>query len=367
MAPILWIAWCLLGQATSDVRFVKVDGGTEIVAPLSATLQAKVPAGKLTQDQGEEWLRLCVVDAKSGKTGPPMFGAYQRRGPELVFRPRFALEPGQLYRVYFADAKQAVTADYRMPSLAPATPARVVKVFPTGDVLPANHLKFYIYFSQPMRGGQAMFKQFAILDEDGKEVYDPWLHDEIWDEEASCLILYIHPGRIKWGILLRELLGPVLRPDRRYTLVVRGGILDAEGRPTGKDFTKSFRTTAEDRERINVEDWKHTPPTAGTREPLTLQLPKSIDHRSLGRFLAVADESGKPVAGTIEIGKEEKSWLFRPAQPWSQQEYRVRVYPRMEDVAGNTPLRPFDSDLKAALAPSPRLHLVFRPSVAGTR
>src|SRR5260370_27743479 len=85
MASLLWIAWCLLGQATSDVRFVKVDGGTEIVAPLSAALQAKVPAGKLTQDQGEEWLRLCVVDAKSGKTGPPMFGAYLPRGPDLVF------------------------------------------------------------------------------------------------------------------------------------------------------------------------------------------------------------------------------------------------------------------------------------------
>jgi hypothetical protein len=163
------------------------------------------------------------------------------------------------------------------------------------------------------------------------------------------------------------LLGPVLLPDRRYTLVVRGAILDAEGRPMGKDFTKSFRTTAEDRERIKVEDWKHTPPTAGTREPLTLQLPKSIDHRSLGRFLAVADESAKPVAGTIEIGKEEKSWLFRPAQPWSQQEYRVRVDPRMEDVAGNSPLRPFDVDLKAGPPPLPRLHIEFRPSAAGPR
>src|SRR5260370_33949146 len=89
MASLLWIAWCLLGQATSDVRFVKVDGGTEIVAPLSAALQAKVPAGKLTQDQGEEWLRLCGVDPKSGKTGPPLFEAHRRPRPALMLRPAF--------------------------------------------------------------------------------------------------------------------------------------------------------------------------------------------------------------------------------------------------------------------------------------
>jgi hypothetical protein len=367
MAQLFCIAWCLFGQTPAEVRFAKVNDGMEVVAPLSAALQAKLPSGKLTQDQGEEWLRVCLVDAKSGKTGPPMFGAYQRRGPHLVFRPRFALEPGQLYRAYVGDVKEAATTDYRMPSLAPATPAYVVKVFPTGDVLPANHLKFYIYFSQPMRGGQAMFKQFAIVDEDSKEVYDPWLHDEIWDEEANCLILYIHPGRIKWGILLRELLGPVLLPERRYTLVVRGAILDAEGRPMGKDFTKSFRTTAEDRERIKVEDWKHKPPRSGTRDPLTVLFPKSMDHRSLGRFLSIADAAGKRVVGSIEIGKEEKSWSFRPAQLWSEQEYRVTVDPRMEDVAGNTPARPFDADLKAASPLPPRLHFQFRSLAAAAR
>lgn len=367
MAYLFCFSWCLLGQAPGDVRFAKVVDGMEVVAPLSAGQQVQVPAGKLTQDQGEEWLRVCLVDANSGKTGPPMFGAYQRRGLDLVFRPRFALEPGQLYRAYFGDAKQAVTADHRVPSLAPATPAHVVKVFPTGDVLPANHLKFYIYFSQPMRGGQAMFKQFAILDEDGKEVYDPWLHDEIWDEASNCLILYIHPGRIKWGILLRELLGPVLLPDRRYTLVVRGAILDAEGRPMGKDFAKSFRTTAEDRERIKVEDWKLSAPRVETREALAVHFSKAIDHRSLGRFLTIVDESGKVVDGKIEIGKDEKSWSFFPVQPWSGQEYRLTVDKRCEDVAGNTPLRPFDADLKVAPPPAPRCDVVFRPTAARIR
>jgi hypothetical protein len=367
MASLFCVAWCLLGQAPADVRFLTIEGTIEVSAPLSTALQAKLPPGKLTQDQGEEWLRVCLVNAKSGKAGPPMLGAYQRRGDDLVFRPRFALENGQLYRAHFGTEKQAITVDHRLPSLAPAAAARVVKVYPTGDVLPANHLKFYIYFSQPMRGGQAIFKQFAILDADGKEVIDPWLHDEIWDEEANCLILYIHPGRIKWGILLRELLGPVLLPGRRYTLVVRGEMLDAEGRPMGKDFTKSFRTTAEDRERIKLQDWKLTPPTVGTRAPMALDFTKCLDHRALVNFVKITDEQGKRVNGKLEIGAEQKSLSFTPAQPWSSQVYRIAVNPRLEDVAGNTPARPFDMDVKGAALASPRLHLTFRPLMRNAR
>jgi hypothetical protein len=79
----------------------------------------------------------------------------------------------------------------------------------------------------------------------------------------------------------------------------------------GKDFT-SFLTTAEDRERVQLENWRLTPPTAGTRVTPTVQFTMRLDHRSLGRFLAVTDESGKQVAGTIEIGMGEKSCTFRP-------------------------------------------------------
>lgn len=362
MTPVLCIAWCLCGQAPADVRFAKVDGKVEIAAALPAALQAKLPAGKLTQDQGEAWLRVCVVDAKSGKPGPPMFGSYERRGGDLVFRPRVALERGMLYRAHFGPDRQSVTADYRVPSQAGGRVPHIVKVYPSADVLPANHLKFYIYFSQPMRGGQAIFNQIAILDENGKEVYDPWLHDEIWDEKTCCLILYIHPGRIKWGIALRELLGPVLLPNRRYRLVVRGEMLDAEGQPLGKDFIKAFRTTDEDRNRINLADWKLRAPASGTREPLSLELPKSIDHRSLNDYLTITDAAGKQVQGSAEIGKDEKAWTFRPAQPWSEREYRLNVHPELEDDAGNTPLRPFDLDLKAPALPAQRLHLPFHPA-----
>jgi hypothetical protein len=368
MTPLLCVAWCLFGQAPAEVRFAKVDGGVEVVAPLSAALQAKLPARKLTQDEGEEWLRVCLVDAKNDKSGPAMFGAYQRRGTDLVFRPRVALEPGQLYRAHFgADKDSITTADYRAPSQTAGRPPSIVKVLPSGDVLPANHLKFYIYFSQPMRGGQAIFQQLAIVDDDGKEVYDPWLPDEFWDEKSCCLILYIHPGRIKWGVALRELLGPVLLPNRRYRLVVRGKMMDAEGTPLGKDFVKSFRTTPERRARVELAEWKIAAPAAGSTEPVRIEMATSVNHRSLERLISVSDAAGRRIEGSAEMGKHEMAWSFRPAQPWMDQDYRISIDPELEDVAGNTPTRPFDMDLKAAPLPAPRLSRTFRPTARANR
>ena len=144
-----------------------------------------------------------------------------------------------------------------------------------------------------MRGGKELFKHLAILDDKGKEIDEPWLVDEIWDEENNTLILFIHPGRIKWGVELRDSMGPVLVEKRSYSLVVRGEWTDLDGNKIGKDVVKKFRTTAEDRIRIELADWKLKAPTAGTREPLTLTMSKSIDYRSLQTGLTVTDAKGR--------------------------------------------------------------------------
>jgi len=228
-------------------------------------------------------------------------------------------------------------------------------------VLPANHLKFYIYFDRPMRGGKAIFNQIVLLDDRGKVIDDAWLIDEIWDEENNCLIIYIHPGRIKWGVDLRELLGPVLHEKRNYSLIIRGAWTDLDGNKIGKDYVKKFRTVAEDRVRIDLAPWKLAPVKAGTREPLTLSFPKSLDHRSLQRFLVVANDSDPHVNGAIAIGKDEKSWLFTPAQPWQNRAYRLEIAEELEDVAGNTPLRPFDMDLQSPKLPPQKMQIDFQP------
>jgi hypothetical protein len=343
-------------QADSDVARI------EVIASLPKELTAKLAGDKLTQEQGEAWLRLRLVNGETRKEGPSIFGKYELREGKLLFKPRHALAHGQLYRARLELGKdKALTAEYRVPPRPPAPPAVVEKIYPSSDVLPANHLRFYIYFSRPMRGGKDLFKHLHILDDKGKEVRDPWLIEELWDETENCLILYIHPGRIKWGLALRELLGPVLHAGREYTLVVDADMLDADERKLGKAYTRKFRTTAEDRQQLFLSEWKARAPAAGTKQPLVVEFGKVIDRGSLLRRLTVVDGKGNDVSGKIEIGKAERSWSFHPSQAWQAAEYRVKVSGNLEDSAGNTPLRPFDLDLKGPAPKAQPLTIPFRP------
>jgi hypothetical protein len=356
--------WLLPGVDVSSSLHIKAGSDVtrvEVTATLSKEAAAKLRAGKLTQEQGEAWLRFVLVDPQTKKEGPAMFGNYEFREGKIVFRPRHALLHGSLYRARLGTGGEAVTADYRVPPRAPTKPAVIEKVYPSGDVLPANHLRFSIHFSRPMRGGEEIFQHIHLFDDKGKEVTDPWFCEEMWDEQQQCLLLLIHPGRIKWGLWLRELLGPVLYPDREYTLVIDADLLDADKQKMAKGFTKKFRTTAEDRQQLLLSDWKVKAPAVGTKQPLQLGFPKPLDRDSLTRLLAVVDAKGNVIAGKIEIGKAERSWSFQPSQPWQAAEYRVKVSGKLEDVAGNTPLRPFDLDLKGPAPKVQPLTIPFRP------
>jgi hypothetical protein len=362
MTAFLCLSTLLFAQLRDPVLSFRVNAeqGREIVAKLPGDLAAKLPKGRLTQEQGQKVLTLALVDDDTKKAGPAMLGKYERNDNELIFTPRFPFGAGQTYRAEFHLPGQLIAFDYKIPAGAAKAPPKVVKIYPSADVLPANHLRFYIFFDRPMRGGKDLFKQIALVDDKGKEIADPWLLDEIWDEDNNCLILFIHPGRIKWGVELRQLLGPVLFEKRAYSLVIRGELTDIDGNKIGKDFVKKFRTTPEDRVRIELSQWKLDPAFAGTSERLIVTLPKSIDHRSLQRFLSVTDAKGKRVAGEIEIGTHEKSWAFLPKASWREGAYYLDVNGELEDIAGNTPLRPFDLDLKAPKLAPQKLRLEFQ-------
>lgn len=350
----------LIAQSSeSPLRFEPTPAGRQLIARLPAEFAGKLPAGRLTQEQGEAVLTLSLLLDDAKKPGSSMFGKYERTGNELTFTPRFPLNAGATYRASLRVAGKTTSLDYSVPALAAKAPPKVVKIYPSADVLPANHLRFYIYFDRPMRGGKELFGHLAILDDKGNEIDEPWLVDEIWDEENNCLILFIHPGRIKWGVELRELMGPVLHEKRSYSLVVKGDWTDLEGNKIGKDTIRKFKTSAEDRVRIELSDWKLTAPSAGTRDAVTLTLPKSIDYRSLQTGLTVTTSKGQLIAGTITVGPDEKSWRFTPKEKWQAGPHRVNVSPDLEDVAGNTPSRPFDMDLLTPLRPAQRMHFAF--------
>lgn len=345
----------------APLRFEATPEGRHVLARLPAEFAGKLPVGRLTQEQGEVVLTLSLLAESTKSPGPSMFGKYERAGNELTFTPRFPFSPGATYRASLKIADKTTSLDYSVPAAVAKGPPKVVKIYPTADVLPANHLRFYIYFDRPMRGGKELFKHLAILDEKGNEIDEPWLVDEIWDEENNCLILFIHPGRIKWGVELRELMGPVLVEKRSYTFVVRGAWTDLDGNKIGKGTIKKFKTTPEDRVRIELSDWKVTPPKTGTRDAVELTLPKSIDYRSLHTGLSVMNSKDEVIGGKIAVGKDEKSWRFTPDEAWQSGPHRINISPDLEDTAGNTPSRPFDVDLLATKERAQKMYLGFTP------
>ncbi len=345
---LLWVAISLLLAAESKAPLIEVLESARHVrvsAPLPPML-AKVADGGVEENAAAPHLSLHLIDPESGKPGPAMFGRYARRDGQLVFTPQFPLVFGLRYQAVCHQAKgPRLVAEYRVPPRPPSQPTTLQAIYPSSDLLPANVLKFYFHFSQPMREGKAIFDQIRIVDKQGTTIPDPWRHTELWTPDARRFTLWIHPGRIKKGVNLRVEFGPVLQPDSEYTLVLSPDVLDAFGRPLGKEYRKTFRTIAEDAERPLPQDWTVTAPGTGTRAPLQIQFVEPLDHGLLGRALLVLDASGTQIAGHGKVGPGELSWSFVPRQPWTRGEYQLTIDDELEDLAGNTPGRVFDRDL----------------------
>jgi hypothetical protein len=227
-------------------------------------------------------------------------------------------------------------------------PAPVVEaLFPSGDRVPANHLKFYIHFSVPMR--QGVFQDYCrLLDENGAAVLEPFRETELWSEDGRRLTLWLHPGRQKTGVNLNVELGPILMPGRRYKLVVSGAWPSSDGVPLGRDIEKTFQASARATKQLDVHDWKIHSPPAGDRLPLEIRFPSALDHALLSRCLTVVSKNGAVVGGLASTAEAECCWRFTPAQPWTAESHQVIVKTILEDLAGNSLARPFEVDLTQA-------------------
>ncbi len=361
MGLTLLLALLNLAEPPLWVRPTENSTRIEVLATLPVTVADSLPVGAVGASRGEGLLRLALFDRETGREGPAILGSYERRGTTLAFRPRFGLIAGQRYRATLAlPAGKPVSMDHVVPARPAEPAARVEKIYPTGDELPANLLKFYLHFSRPMRQGRDIFELIELRTEKGEPVVAPWRRTELWSDDGKRLTLWIHPGRVKEGVNLRVDLGPVLEPGRRYTLVVGADLLDADGRPLGKEFRKVFRVTEPLRARPLPQEWTLRPPPAGARDILFVTFRHAMDRALLDRFLTVIDAEGRPVAGRTRIGDGERWWSFEPARPWKEATYTLKVDDRLEDVAGNTPARLFDTDLEAPALLAPRLSRSIR-------
>ena len=230
-------------------------------------------------------------------------------------------------------------------------------IFLPGGSVPANHLKFYLHFPEPMeRGG--VFEHFKLIevDQQGKEigeVPEPFREVELWDETFSRLTVWLHPGRQKPGVNLNLELGPVLEPGRFYEFRVSEKWRTESGKHFNREAKFRFSTHPPDKIQPRPKDWKLTV----LEKTLKIRTGDLLDPVSARKSIRVKDKTGKEVA--IEsmklLGQPVKD-LETPIETlievefsrWKPGEYLLVVDPALEDLAGNSVARPFNVDLSKA-------------------
>ncbi|MEQ8785738.1 MAG: hypothetical protein RIC55_05545 [Pirellulaceae bacterium] len=305
----------------------------------------------------EGLLRVYVASEQNAREDKaiPLFGGTALVDDAVVFRPRYPFLKGLAYRAAVrrgalskSDAEKAKPVEHVFffpePLSKPTTELRVV--YPSGEVLPENQLKFYLHFSAPMSRGN-IYRHLHLLKEDGEEVDLPFLElgEELWDSSGQRLTVLFDPGRIKRGLKPREEVGPVLEEGKSYTFVVDREWLDAQGQPLVRPFRKSFKSAAPDDVQPDVKRWKVEAPVAETRRPLTVALGEPLDHAMLHRVLSVRDSEGEFLAGEVAVDRGETRWRFTPESAWKAGAYAVVVATTLEDRAGNSLGRPFEVDI----------------------
>lgn len=294
-------------------------------------------AGWTAPEPPNGWSSIFTVS--TGPDLPPLFGAYSMESGSLTFHPRYPLASGvTYYAVFRPPGSAAIEATFHGPEVVVTPEARVLAMYPSSPVLPANQLKLYIVFSAPMQGGD-FWTSIHLVDQEGKPAYLPFVGQELWNRDNTRLTLIFDPGRIKRGVKPNVDLGPVLVEGKRYTLIIDREFKDVNGKLLAEPFRHEFTAGADERRAVDTTLWKLSQPKAGTLDPLAIRFDRPLDYALLSDALQIPG-----VSGTATIGQGETVWSFQPAQPWTAGEHQVVVDMALEDLAGNRIGRAFDVD-----------------------
>jgi hypothetical protein len=185
-----------------------------------------------------------------------------------------------------------------------------------------------------------------LLDAAGQPVRGAFLQldEELWDAERRRLTLLLDPGRIKRGLRTNLEQGAPLVAGQRYRLEIDREWRDASGAPLDSRFAQSLVVGTFDGTSPDPGHWTLSQPRAGTRDPVVVRFDEQLDHALALRMLSVVDSADEPLAGVTELLSGDTLWRFTPAAPWRSSGLSLLVSAALEDPAGNSIARAFDSD-----------------------
>jgi hypothetical protein len=210
----------------------------------------------------------------------------------------------------------------------------------TGDV-PANFLRLYVDFSEPM-GGDDVFEHVRLLDAAGRPMADSLRELEFWSRNRTRLMVYVHPGRVKTGLAMGNEFGPVLEQGKTYTFEIAPGMKSIRGRKVRDGVRREFRVGPPSTARLDLGRWK----IAARPDRVELETDVWMDQSGLETWLQAVG-----VAGTWAV--DGRRVTFTPAAPMAPGSYTLMADARMEDVCGNSFQRSFETKAGSEASENP--------------
>lgn len=288
---------------------------------------------------------------KTTPNGPAVIGTYKIVDNHLAFSPKFLPDPKVRYFVTFSYphlaellasslTEQAIYSDIVSFEPPETTQPEITSVTPNLEIVPANLLRFYVFFSAPM-GLENPYDFIKIEDKEGNILVDPFVivPEGLWNIDRTRLTLLLHPGRIKQGVGPNMTEGDILRAGNIYTLKIDSNWKGASGEPLKASFSRPINASNPLRKAINVNLWalKAEQNQFGI---LTIVTDHPLDQPLAKRMLFIRNKEGKILPSQVEFTSPENiRILWRPD---GSKELELHIDPRLEDVCGNTPLYAFD-------------------------
>ncbi|MEP2771518.1 MAG: hypothetical protein ABJH05_05185 [Fulvivirga sp.] len=301
-----------------------------------------------------------------------ILGSYTLQGDTIVFKPRFLPDVNLVHHAYLnmdflykavglslPDSMQRqVSRNFNFKSYDKIKYASIAGISPKINSYPANVLRLYLYFDQPM-SFQNPYDYISLVNRQGETISEPFviIPEGLWDESKTRLTLFIHPGRIKRNVGPNSMIGPVFEAGNTYTLKVDSTWKSASNKALDSQFQYTFDIGLAVRAPIKPEFWTVISPKAESVDPLLLKVNEYLDPVLLPKMLSIYSEEGLVVTGNW--GLKNGNCQFKPASHWEKGNYTIKINPKLEDVCGNTVLSAFDRESNQNTVENPMLELFF--------
>ncbi len=277
-----------------------------------------------------------AVRLKGSETN--MLGKFYEDEGVVRYSPSLPFSSSQTYQL-ICDGK---VLDTFKPKSTTTARAKVIGIYPSQNTLPENLLKIHIKFSRPMGFGQSY--EHITITENGIEVH-PFLklETELWNYDRTVITLWLDPGRIKRDLAPNIQLGNPLTQGKSYELTIKKSWKDQLGRALLLESSKTFIAGPRDEDLPDMDDWH----IKANRDSIRIEFNEAMDFLLIQHSFFLWQKGSQLRLKTIV--QNNMSVILLPGQQLVPGSYTLKVDSKLEDLAGNNFIRPFDRDLTDTL------------------